>query len=442
MTNKKLGLLFVTVVLSLTLFTNCSNDRRVFHSDIVRKGELVVAVDTDMPAFFAAAGGNDGSHYEMLREYADQLGVTLRILTGLPREKCAQMLRSGEIDIVAGATSYKDSEAAEISVYQASYSLLARPGLPAKDDPSGKRILISSGFKSSEYYNSTMDSLASARKFITDTGGPELGRALYEKEYDYLICEDGDAELICDSYSNIRTLRDFDDRVSVSITLSTGVKGLREDLTEWLAQNKREEAADDDPHTVNLAKGSPGRKGRGISDYDDIIRSVARKQGLDWRLLSAIAYHESRFKSHVVSSKGAKGIMQIMPVVASHFGVPHDKIADPRINVMLAARLLKNIESSLQLPAATPYNDRMSIVLACYNAGVGHIADARRLARKYGSDANSWSDVSNFLTLKSQAEYYGDDVVRNGIFRSGKQTTAFVANVMRKYNTYCLIAQK
>lgn len=43
---------------------------------------------------------------------------------------------------------------------------------------------------------------------------------------------------------------------------------------------------------------------------------MCEKEGYDWRLISAIAYSESRFNPYVVSRKGAKGLMQVMPRVA------------------------------------------------------------------------------------------------------------------------------
>lgn len=193
--------------------------------------------------------------------------------------------------------------------------------------------------------------------------------------------------------------------------------------------------------TTDAMEASSADRENSISQYDDVIRAVAEREGLDWRFLSAIAYHESRFKEHVVSHVGARGIMQIMPVVARNFNVPVDDIVDTETNVTLAAKLLNSIEKSIGLPKTTPRNDRMGIVLACYNAGVGHIADARRLARKHGWNANSWESVSHFLKLKSQPEYYHDEVVRNGAFRSGKQTSAFVNNVISQYGNYCLLAQ-
>ena len=59
----------------------------------------------------------------------------------------------------------------------------------------------------------------------------------------------------------------------------------------------------------------------GISVWDGMIREVGMREGVDWRLLSAIAYKESRFRHNVVSPSGACGLMQIMPVTARHFKI-------------------------------------------------------------------------------------------------------------------------
>ncbi|MBR3590234.1 MAG: transglycosylase SLT domain-containing protein, partial [Alistipes sp.] len=134
-----------------------------------------------------------------------------------------------------------------------------------------------------------------------------------------------------------------------------------------------------------------------ISRFDPIMQKVGEEQGQDWRLMSAIAYSESRFIENLVSSQGAAGIMQIRPVVARHFNVPVDDIDDTETNIRLAGMLLTELADMLRIPAATPTEDRLSIILASYNAGIGHVLDARRLARAEGANPNSWGDVSRYL---------------------------------------------
>lgn len=179
-----------------------------------------------------------------------------------------------------------------------------------------------------------------------------------------------------------------------------------------------------------------------ISRFDNIMRKVGAEEGQDWRLMSAIAYSESRFIENLVSKQGAKGIMQIRPVVARHFKLPVESINDTETNIRLAGMLLSELDDMLHMPASTPEQDRLSIILASYNAGIGHVLDARRLARSEGANPNSWADVSRYLQLKSSPDYYEKDVVKCGKFTGSGQTLNYVGQVMRKYNQYCkLVAQ-
>ena len=52
-----------------------------------------------------------------------------------------------------------------------------------------------------------------------------------------------------------------------------------------------------------------------ISRFDNIMRKVGSEEGQDWRLMSAIAYNESRFIENLVSKQGATGIMQPPPLI-------------------------------------------------------------------------------------------------------------------------------
>lgn len=184
-----------------------------------------------------------------------------------------------------------------------------------------------------------------------------------------------------------------------------------------------------------------GRERYVISVYDDLIRRISEQEGHDWRLMSAIAYHESRFTPDIVSRRGAKGLMQIMPVVARQFDVPQEQLLDPETNVRLANLLLNEIASTLRLPASVPEKDRMSLILASYNGGIGHVSDARRLARSHGENPDSWEVVARYLELKADPAYYEDEVVRCGRFTGYKQTRAYVDDVMKRYDRYCQVAK-
>lgn len=172
-----------------------------------------------------------------------------------------------------------------------------------------------------------------------------------------------------------------------------------------------------------------------ISEYDHLMREVATDLNLDWKLLAAIGYHESRFNNNLTSRVGALGVMQVMPKVAKSFGVTPQQAREPEVNIRVAGQLLKKIEKSLTISHLTE-QQKMPIILACYNAGIGHVLDARRLAAKHGSNLNSWDVLSKFIKIKGTPQYVNDESVRCGEF-SGAETVAFVNNVMKKYDDYC-----
>ncbi len=176
-----------------------------------------------------------------------------------------------------------------------------------------------------------------------------------------------------------------------------------------------------------------------ISPYDEVIRTIAEREGRDWRLISAIACAESQFDPQSVSNKGAQGLMQIMPVVARQFRVDETQITEPSVNVWLGVELLGYIENTFRFPKGMPEQDRLSIILASYNCGMGHVLDARRLALKYGENPNSWEVVARYLTLKSEPEYFDDEAVKCGQFSDSRQTIGFVKKVLRQYDAYCEI---
>ena len=178
-----------------------------------------------------------------------------------------------------------------------------------------------------------------------------------------------------------------------------------------------------------------------ISAYDDLMQRIGEEEGQDWLLMSSIAYNESRFQNDLISRSGAIGIMQIMPIVGKQFNVSKEDIAEPETNIRLAVMLLEELEAMLKMPASTPQSDRISIILASYNGGIGHVFDARRLARNNGENPNSWEVVARYLRAKADPAVYESELVRNGRFTGSKQTEAYVKNVMNRYDYYRKMAR-
>ncbi|MFR9524386.1 MAG: transglycosylase SLT domain-containing protein [Rikenellaceae bacterium] len=179
-----------------------------------------------------------------------------------------------------------------------------------------------------------------------------------------------------------------------------------------------------------------------ISPYDHLFRSLSEQHGNDWRLLCAMAYHESRFQPDVTSRCGARGILQVMPNVAKQFDISVEQLYNVEDNIYVANKVLTLIDDMLKLPEATPSNDRLKLTLAAYNCGIGRVADARRLARSFGESTTSWDVVAKYLSMMNSPEYYQLDAVKYGRFTGAGQTLAYVKNVVNHYESYCTLAMR
>lgn len=178
---------------------------------------------------------------------------------------------------------------------------------------------------------------------------------------------------------------------------------------------------------LNLKKGDP------LSPYDNLFKQYGPTYGFDWKLLAAIGFNESRFKSDIISWAGARGVMQLMPTTAKAMGINNIEI--PENNIHAAARLLKKLDESLESKVPDD-SERMKFVVASYNCGLGHVYDAIALAEKYGFNPKLWTgNVSEAALMKSRPQYYNDPVVKNGYFR-GRETVDFVDRVMDVYQYY------
>ena len=171
-----------------------------------------------------------------------------------------------------------------------------------------------------------------------------------------------------------------------------------------------------------------------VSVFDELFKRESVRLGWDWTILAAIADRESAFTPDVIGWSGARGLMGIMPSTGRSFGASVDELLDPAVAVRVSVDVLLALKPYFEdIPGES---NRIAFVLAAYNAGLGHIRDAQRLAKKYGADPTSWyGGVREYILLKSNPKYYNDPVVRSGYLR-GRETVDYVDKVTSKAEAY------
>lgn len=122
-------------------------------------------------------------------------------------------------------------------------------------------------------------------------------------------------------------------------------------------------------YTVATPPASPAHVGLGaigkpqLDVYQREFKSAARTTGVDEAWLRAIAHAESFYAADAVSSKGAKGVMQLMPEIIGDYGVKDP--FSPKQSIMAGAQLLKALEDR--------YGGNNVLAAAAYNAGIGAV---------------------------------------------------------------------
>lgn len=195
---------------------------------------------------------------------------------------------------------------------------------------------------------------------------------------------------------------------------------------------------------IEMAKNNSGeidysklyRRGSGdISGYDRLFKKYAATAGVEWTVLAAIAYVESNFNPSAVSWAGARGLMQVMPGTARGHGFSEEALSDPEKSVYIASLVISKTDKFFQSYISNRA-ERLRFTIGAYNAGVGHVTDAMKLAQKYGKKPQVWyNNVEEAILWKMRPEFYNDPVCSFGYCR-GTETLNYVRQVENAYRVF------
>lgn len=418
------------------------------------RGELLVAIRQGPATYYENAFGPGGFEYELAAGFADELGVRLSVVPVRSHREAIALLARGEVDIAAGEALDDQLEARGYALslpVQSITQLLVCNRDESRGDTekarqsilSGKPLLVSSG----SHHAAQLDDLkrvlpAIAYQEIDNAGDEYLLGLVHEERAGCAVLDANAWEFHRHLYHDLVVTAELPEPTYFGwLQRRAGDGALRQSANAYLARRQAngDIAALRDRHFAHVQSLTGVDSKRfyqairsKLPRYADAFRREADRNGIDWRLLAAVAYQESLWDPAAQSPTGVQGLMQLTLDTAMQLGIA-DR-TDPMSSIRGGALYLRQVLD--QLPASVPEPDRTWMALAAYNAGLAHVLDARRLAAKRGGDPDSWPDVRANLALLKQPHWYSQ--TRYGYARGATQAIIYVRHVRRYYDLLVL----
>lgn len=416
-------------------------------SEIRERGVLRILTRNSASTYYVWRGKLVGFEYDLARRFAERIGCRLEIVVTPTRASLLSWLRQGRGDVVAAGLTRTDQRAdqgvafsrpynyaAETVVARATDSLVRAP-----EDLAGRTVVVR---RSSSYW-STLNALKQSGIDLELAAAPEsleteeIIARVASGEYDLTVADSHILAIELTWRDDIRAAAMLGDSVAHAWAVRESNRELKaaidrffDDEYRGLFYNVTYNKYFRDPAKVRERVTSRPRRTGGISEYDALIRRYADRYRFDWRLIAAQIYQESRFRPSAKSFAGAVGLMQVLPSTARELGI--DDPADPEQGIHAGVLYLRRTYDRIE--DARSDRDRLFFALAAYNAGHGHVLDARRLAHSLGRDPAVWfGEVEKVMPLLSSSKHY--QRARYGYCRC-REPVKYVREILARYRAY------
>lgn len=435
--------LFVYASMAFLLGT-CSSPPPLL-DQVMDTGRLKVVTRNSPSTYFIGPNGPAGPEFDLVRGFADELGVTLVIETVDSVSEIMPRLMSGEVHMAAAGLSMTESRLEYLDFGHPYNSVDMHliyklgTGRPRSiDDIVGRTIEVVAGSSHADM----LASLAEAYPGLewsenADAEVVDLLRKVVAGELDFTIADSTDFNIQRHFYPELRVALDLEieDPIAWAFRKNDGDSLLRRADRYLIEAGRAGVLAQvhdryyghtekfDYVGTRAFVRHFESRLPR----YRQMFEEAGRLHGIDWRLIAAIGYQESHWRSHAVSPTGVRGIMMLTQATADFLEI-EDRM-DPESSIFGGAEFFA--QQLERIPLNVPEPDRTWMALAAYNVGFNHLLDARQIVEWQGGDPHTWVDVSETLPLLAKQRWYSR--VEYGYAR-GWEPVLYVNNIRNYYN--------
>lgn len=442
---------------------------------------LKVLAPYNSTTYFIYRGEPLGYEYELLREFAKEQGLALKMVVVADRKSLYPLLNGGDGDIAVGRLVPVPEDEQHVAFTRELYR--TEPALVQQAEPPSEANLPGDAKKALEAgpaepvpeadiharlvsrpaqlagkrvdlagqqvaYRRTLLELEDEISGDIDVvewdgkiGDEALAQKVARGEVEFTVMQANLAELKEAEFTNLKVRPIVGRAHKVTWAVRKNSPELLDTLNRWIEEKKggaffnslyKKYFIDRQRHRERAASEYLTSTTGKLCQFDPLLKRYAPELEWDWRLLASQTYQESRFSPTARSWAGATGLLQLMPRTAQQFGVTNP--LDPEDNVRGGVKFLQWLRSywAKRIPDE---QERLKFILASYNTGQGHVEDAQRLAEKHGGDPLRWDDVSYWLLQKSKQQYSTDPVVKFGFCR-GVEPVTYVSLIMERFEHY------
>ncbi len=420
---------------------------------IKEDGVLRVVTRNSPATYFQDRNGETGFEYELVKRFADELGVKLEIQTADNLDDIFAQLStpSGPVLAAAGLVS-SDQRSAQVRFshpyLEVSPQVIYRNGRSRPTDPQGlvgKKIMVLKGSSHAEQLAALKKQYPALEYEESDAVEVvDLLRMVDEGQIDLTLVDSNELAMNQVYFSNVRVAFDLGEARSQRWAVAPGEdNSLLNEVNAFLDEaegNGVLQRLKDRYYGHVDVLGYVGaytfaqHLQQRLPRYEKHFKASAKVEGVDWRLLAAIGYQESMWQPEVTSKTGVRGLMMLTQRTAQAMGVSNR--LDARQSIQGGAKYFMLIKEQLDDSIQEP--DRTWFALAAYNVGSGHLEDARTLAKREKLNPNKWLDVKKMLPRLAQKQWYRQ--TKYGYARGG-EPVHFVANIRRYYDILTWVTQ-
>lgn len=430
-------------------------------SDIKEDGTLKMITRYSSNTYFLHQGLEWGFEYELVSKFAENHDLALEVVIVGPEENPYDMLNRGEGDLIAANYAATEERKKYVN-FTRPYNLVDQvlvfsddiEDAPQSIEEVAEREIPVTVRRNSSYYHRLQGlkkngvevpiQLVSNEK---DTESLLFEISNNNSDYQATVADDNIFQATNKYMKGLRKGPVIAENDTIAWAIRKNAPDLESELNGFLYDHFRFGRSDEAPKRssfLNILRKryfesgpqiaeyynpESKRKNLGIiSPYDDLIKQVADSAGIDWLLVASIAAQETKFNPQSKSWAGAVGLMQVLPRYSEIRD--EEKLYNEEINVREGVRIIKEHLDHYSYMDST---NQWSFALAAYNAGQGHVADARRLAIDHNKNPNEWENVADALLKLMHRKYYKD--ARYGFCR-GIETVRYVQEIKNRYQTY------